>query len=97
MSEQRRLDFLAAFGEEFCEGLSPTVGWETVTPQDGYEVFLRVLRQEPSPQLLSSLSDLQLDQLRAGSEQYFECEGLTVAQIRDVIARTLARRPPDTA
>jgi hypothetical protein len=96
MNEHRRLDFLAALGEEFCEGLSPTVGRDNITPQDAFEVFLRVLGQEPSPQMLSSLSGPQLEQLRAGSEQYFECEGLTVAQIRNAIARTLARHPPDT-
>src|SRR5690348_12184683 len=97
MDEQKRLDFLAALGEAFCEELAPAVGWDNVTPQDAFEVFLRVLRQEPSPQILSSLSDLQLEQLRVGSEQYFECEGLTVAQICTIIARTLARHSLDNA
>jgi hypothetical protein len=97
MNEHKRLDFLAAFGEEFRAGLWPIVGWENLVPQDAFAVLLRVQRQEPTPQLLSSLSDLELEQLRVESERYFECEGLTVAQIRKVIARTLARHPPDTA
>lgn len=97
MDEQRRLDFLAAFGEEFCEGLSPVVGWGNVSPQDAFEVFLRALRREPGPQMLSSLSAPQLEQFRVASEQYFQCEGLTTEQMREIIARTLARHPPDTA
>jgi hypothetical protein len=92
MNEQQRLDFLAAFGDEFCDG------WEGLTnlvPQDAYEVFLRVFRQEPSPQLLRSLSDGQLEQFRVGAERYLEREGLTIEQIRGIIFRTLSRHPPN--
>jgi hypothetical protein len=96
MNEQQRLDFLAAFGEEFCEGLSPAVGWNDITPQDAFEVFRQVFRQDPSPELLASLSDIQRERFRMGCERYLECESLTIDPIRNVIARTLARYPPDT-
>jgi hypothetical protein len=57
MNERERLDFLAAFGDEFCHALADSVGLDAVVPQDGYGVFLRVFQQEPSPKFLSSLSN----------------------------------------
>ena len=93
MSDQERLDFLAAFGDEFCQALADSVGQDALVPQDGFEVFLRVFQEEPSPQLLSSLSDNQLEQLRVGSERYFETGGIPIEQIRMAVTRTLARYP----
>ena len=93
MNEHQRLDFLIAFGEEFCEAVTPTVGSGDVTPQDGFEVFLRVFQQEPNPQFLSSLSDSQLEQLRVGSERYFETGGISIEQLRKDVARICARWP----
>jgi len=95
VDEQQFIDFLSAFGESFCESLGPAVGWDKIVPQDAYEVFLRVLNQDPSPRLLASLSESQLEQLRADCERYFECAGIDIAQVREVIARTLARWPID--
>jgi hypothetical protein len=91
MNEQARLDFLTAFGEEFCEALAPWVGWDNIASQDAFEVFLRVFGQEPTFSILSSLSDGQLEELRVGSEQYFESRGIAIEQIRIAVARTLTR------
>jgi hypothetical protein len=90
---QQRLDFLAAFGDEFCDALENAVEHETLVPQDGFEVFLRVFQAEPTPQLLASLSDDQLETFRVESEKYFETEGIALEQIRKVVAHTLARCP----
>ena len=91
MNEQARLNFLTAFGEEYCEALAPAVGWDNIAPQDAFEVFLRVFQQEPSFQSLSSLSDTQLEELRVGSEKYFESAGIAIEQICKAVARTLTR------
>ena len=93
MNDQQRLDFLAAFGDEFCDALAVSVGQGTLVAQDGFEVFLRAFQEEPSPQLLASLSDGQLERLRVESERYFETDGIAIEQIRKVVARTLARFP----
>jgi hypothetical protein len=95
MSDDDRLDFLSAFGDEFCDALSPAVGRGDLVPQDGFEVFLRVFRREPSPRLLSSLTDGDVERLRLESERHLECEGITPEQIRTAISRTLARWPAD--
>ncbi len=89
MSDQRRLDFLSAFGEEFCDSLSLTVGTDNVVPQDGYEVMLRAFGMQPSPEVLSALSDSQVEAVRAECARYFECEGITAEQIRTAVSRTL--------
>ena len=45
MDEQVRLDFITALGEEFCTELDPVVGSE-ICPQDGYEIFAKVLGKD---------------------------------------------------
>lgn len=47
MNELEQHDFLATFGDEFCELLASTVGCDNIVRQDAYEVFLRVFDQEP--------------------------------------------------
>ena len=93
VDDHQRLDFLAAFGDEFCDALANSVGQVAPVAQDGFEVFMRAFQEEPSPQLLASLSDAQLERLRVESERYFETDGIAVEQIRRAIARTLARWP----
>ena len=93
MSDQQRLDFLSAFGEEFCDSLSSTVGMDNIVPQDSYEVILRASGTEPSPEMLSSLSESQVELIRAECARYFECQGITTEQIRIAVSRTLARYP----
>ena len=93
MNDQERLDFVAAFGDEFCDALRNSVGQDGVVPQDGFEVCVRVFQEEPSPILLSALSDDQLERLRVESMKYFETDGIAIEQIRRAIARTLARFP----
>jgi len=95
MNEGLFLDFLGALGEEFSETLSPVVGSENIVPQDGYELFIRVFKQDPNPQFLRSLSELQMEQLRADCERYFECAGVSAEHVREAITRTLARWPTD--
>ena len=97
MDEQDFINFLSALGEEFCEALSPVVGWDKVVPQDGYEVFYRALNQKPSPQLLASLSESGLEQLRASCGEYLQCQNITVGHMRLVVSRTLARWRADGA
>lgn len=95
MTEQQKLDFLSAFGQEFSEALADTVGWENITPQDGYEVFLRVFQQEPTPQLLAEIFDTQMEMLLAGCTAYFENKSITCDPLQTAITRTLARYPAE--
>ena len=95
MTEQQKLDFLSAFGQEFSEALADTVGWENIVPQDSYEVFLRVFRQEPSPQLLAQISDTQFEVFLAGCTTYFENKSITCDLLRTAVTRTLARYPEE--
>jgi hypothetical protein len=97
MDEQDFLGFVSALGEEFCEALFPVVGRNDVVPQDGYEVFCRTFKQEPSPQMLTSLTESDLEQLRATCEEYLECQRITVGHMRSFVSRTLARWPVDAA
>jgi len=85
--------FLMALGQEFCESLNEIVGFENIVPHDAYEAFRRTFGRDPSPQLLATLSESELEQWRAQSEKYFECRGISVDQLRRTIARTLARWP----
>ena len=64
MNDTNFLDFLSALGEEWCQALEPIVGFDSLVPQDAYEVFLRAFERPPSPELLASLTDLQLTQLQ---------------------------------
>lgn len=50
MTEQSRLNFLSALGEEFAEVFSTLL--QEGRPQDGYEVFSKVLGQHFGPDAL---------------------------------------------
>ncbi len=93
MNERDYLDFLAALGQEFCECLSPAVGLGNIEPDDAYEVFRREFKIDPSPIFLASLSEPELERLRAGFEKFLECDGISVVQVREAATRTLARWP----
>ena len=95
MDEQQFLDFLSAWGEELCTALSPLIDWESITPQEAYEVFVRAFGQDPSPRLLASFTTAQMEQLRATCESYFGVNTISAYHVRDAIARTLLRWPVD--
>ena len=97
MDEQEYLDFLSALGEEFCEALCHATGQGGIVPQDGYEVCYRVFEREPDPQMLASLTDSDLEKLRAGCEEYLGRQGVTLDQIRSFVSGTLARWPAGAA
>jgi hypothetical protein len=92
----QRLGFLQALGQEFSQSLADTVGWENITPQDGYEVFLRVFKQEPTSQLLAKITNPELETLLAVCWAYFENESITSDLVRTAINRTLARYPVES-
>jgi hypothetical protein len=93
MDGASQLGFLSALGEEFCEALSPPVPWDLINPHDGSEVWWRAFGTAPTPIALVALSDLQVEQLREACAGYFECPGVSVAQVRLAVSRTLARWP----
>jgi hypothetical protein len=95
MTEQSFIDFLSALGEEFCQALSSTDTEDQPVPQDAYEVWLRAFGSAPSPERLSLLSDLQIEQLRVACEEYFDGRTVSIEQVRKVIARTLVRWPAE--
>lgn len=93
MDEAQKLDFLSALGEEFCEALSPPVPADLIVPQDGYEVWSRAFKDDPSPATLSALTEPQVEQFRAACASYFECPAVSAAQVRLAVSRNLARWP----
>ena len=95
MTEQQKLDFMSVFGEEFSDALANAVGWENITPHDGYEVFLRVFHQEPTSQLLAEIHDSQLETMLAGCTTYFENDSITCDMLLTAITRTLDRYPAE--
>ncbi|MBC7880032.1 MAG: hypothetical protein H7Y37_01750 [Anaerolineae bacterium] len=96
MEERNFADFVTIFGEEFCEALSPVVGWENITPQDSYEIFCSAFNQKPSQQMLSSLNESQLEHLRTTCKQHIEYQGITIDHVRSFVSGTLARWPVDS-
>lgn len=90
MDQQQRLDFLTAFGEEFCTVFDPVVGSE-ICPQDGYEIFAKVLGKDFGPEVLETLNTSQIDELRAFGCTWLESPNITNNHIKDVVHRTLSR------
>src|SRR4029079_4141115 len=89
MNDKNYLDFLSALGEEFCETLTPILGFGSIIPQDAFEVFIRAFDTAPQPLFLAALSEFQLEQLRVACEQYFEHRGIPIDHLRQAIGRTL--------
>jgi hypothetical protein len=90
MDEQERLDFITTLGEEFCTVFDPVVGSE-ICPQDGYEVFAKVLGKDIGPDVLGLLTDSQIEQLREFACTWLECANITDNHLREVVRRTLSR------
>jgi hypothetical protein len=90
MDERRRLDFITALGDEFCIVLDPVVGSE-LCPQDGYEVFAKILGKDFGPDTLRLVTESQIEQLRAFGCTWFECANVTNNHMREVVRRTLSR------
>jgi len=88
------LAFYSALGEEFCNVLTDVVG-EEICPQDGYEIFLKVLGKDFGPGALQMLTDSEIEQLRAFGCTWLECTNITGDHLREIVRRTLWRcRPP---
>jgi hypothetical protein len=90
MDEQDRLGFVTALGEEFCTVLDPVVRSE-LCPQDGFEVFAKVLGNDFGPDELELLTDSQIEQLRTFGCRWLECASISDDHLREVVRRTLSR------
>jgi hypothetical protein len=95
MEENDFLGFVSALGEELCGVLEPIVGFERTNPQDGYEVFRKAMKCEPSPKRLAALTDEELGKLRDACGRFKETDKVTVRHMREWVAGTLARWPAD--
>jgi hypothetical protein len=90
MTQHNRLDFITALGEEFCTILGPVVAVE-ISPQDGYELFAKVLGNDFGPDVLRNLPNSKVGELRAFGCTWLECADITDDHLRSVIGRTLSR------
>jgi hypothetical protein len=90
MNEQDRLDFITALGEECCTVLTPVVGMD-ICPQDGCEVFAKILGKDFGPDVLRLLTDSQIEQLRTFACTWLECVNITDDHLREVVRRALSR------
>jgi hypothetical protein len=93
VDDSSELDFLAAFGDEFCEAMSTPVPFGSIVPQDSYDVWWRAFGRAPTPSALAAMTTQNLEELRAASVAYFECPAISVEQVRLAVSRTLARWP----
>ena len=97
MDEQTFLDFLSALGEEFCGAMSPPVPFDLITPQDGYEVWLRTFDSDPTPAAFANITSDGIAQLVETCAEYLECEQISDAHVKEFISRTLARWPENNS
>ncbi len=95
MEENDFLGFVSALGEELCAVLEPVVGFERTNPQDGYEIFRKAMKCEPSPKRLAALTDQELEKLRDACRSLKETDKVTLRQMREWVAGTLRRWPAD--
>jgi len=93
-SGTHELAFITALGQEFCYALSPPVPEDLIVPMDGFEVWRRAFRTDPSPVALAALTDADIKRLLAVCIAYFECPSLSETHVRLAISRTLLRWPP---
>jgi hypothetical protein len=94
-NEQLRVDFEQAMGESFSECLAPPIPFEDASAHDCCEVIWAVLGYEVTPTRLAALTEAQVGDLARKFGDYFGSESptVTVHQIREAVARTLARWP----
>jgi hypothetical protein len=85
------LGFLTAFGEEFCEALSPPVSQDAICPNDAYELWARAFGAAPTFGSLAAISKPELQRMRDECERYFECPELRIEHLAVAIAMTLQR------
>jgi hypothetical protein len=93
LDDHSELDFIAAFGQEFCEALSPPVPHDVIVPQDGFEVWRRAFGIDPSPVALAELTEADAKRLLAVCIEYFDCPSVCETHIRLAASRTRARWP----
>jgi len=88
-----RPDFEQAMGEEFGESVCPPVPFEAASPHECCEVVWQIAGTDVTPAKLVSLGEAEIIALSAAFGDYFECEAPSGDQIKDAIARLLARWP----
>ncbi len=93
MTETDRMDFEQAMGEEFGHCLSPPLPFEDASAHECCEPIWKVLGDEVSPERLATLSEADIAALAASFGRYFEVENPKEEQVREAMARTLARWP----
>jgi hypothetical protein len=93
VSEDWRPDFEQAMGEAFGESGSPPVPFEDASPHECCEVIWSVMGKDVTPTRLATLTEIQVVALSRRFGEYFDSEAPSVEQIKDAIARTLARWP----
>ncbi len=93
MNDLDRQDFDQAMGESFASFVSPPVQWEDASPHECCEAIWTVLGFDVTPELLASLNNEKIEDIRIAFGTYFECEQPTTQNIIDAIAATLSRWP----
>jgi len=84
------LGLLSTLGREFCAVLGDFI--PDLCGQDAYEVFSSALEGEVSVYKLRSLSDADVEALRAACESSLECQSVTSDHIREIVRATVAHR-----
>jgi len=96
VNDQDYTDFLATLGEEYCEVVTPLCE-HGAQPQDGYEVFGKVLGYDAiTPEKLHAAqnSSADLARIRDAARQWHESERISDDHVREVLRRVLRRWPP---
>jgi len=92
-SEKSRPDFEQAMGEAFGECVSPPVPFEDASAHECCEVVWDVVGRNVTPRKLAALSNDEIVSLSQRFGEYFELESPSIENIKEAIARTLARWP----
>jgi hypothetical protein len=89
-------DFTAALGESYCDALA-RFRRIYASPQDGYEVFVRVFGKDNlSPETIhtAQVSKARLTQLRDVARSLHEDNAIELEEIQETVRMTLWRWPP---
>jgi hypothetical protein len=89
-----RADFETAMGEEFGALVSPPVPFLEASPHECCEAIWLAFGHDVTPRKLASVSDSEIADLANAFGTHFECDAPARMQLREAIARTLARWPP---
>ena len=90
MNDQDYLDFLTIWGGQFCVSMR-AIGVTAVAPHDAYEAFLEAFLKEPTPELLASISETELEAFRIQCEKVLDHAPIPSAGVREAISLTLWR------